>query len=63
MPEGNESRVSGDGIESNRPTTNFPRIAVDSNWVNRLVEKNGLDVGARRSEIRIKQGGRRDIMV
>ena len=62
-PEGNKSRVSGVGVESNRPTTNFPGISVDSNRVNCLVEKNGLDVGARRSEIRIEQGGRRDIMV
>ena len=38
MPEGNKSRVSGVGVESNRPTTNFPGISVDSNRVNRLVE-------------------------
>ena len=42
MPEGNKSRVSGDGLGSNRPATNFPGISVDSNRVNRLVEKNGL---------------------
>ena len=42
MPEGNKSRVSGDGLESNRPATNFPGIAVDANRVNRLVEKSGL---------------------
>ena len=24
IPEGNKSRVSGDGLESNRPTSNFP---------------------------------------
>jgi hypothetical protein len=42
MPEGNKSRVSGVGAESNRPATNFPGIAVDANRVNRLVEKSGL---------------------
>ena len=42
MPEGNKSRVSGVGVESNRPATNFPGIAVDANRVNRLVEKSGL---------------------
>ena len=26
MPEGNKSRISGDGLESNRPATNFPWI-------------------------------------
>ena len=42
MPEGNKSRVSGDGVESNRPATNFPGISVDSKWVDCLVEKRGL---------------------
>ena len=50
MPEGNKSRVSGDGVESNRPATNFPGISVDSNRVNRLVEKSGLGVEPRRLE-------------
>ena len=47
MPEGNKSRVSGDGLESNRPATNFPGISVDSKWFDRLVEKSGLGVGPR----------------
>ena len=38
----------GDGVESNRPATNFPGISVDSNRVYRLVEKNGLGVEPRR---------------
>ena len=44
MPESNKSRVSGDGLESKRPATNSPGIAVDSNWFNCLVEKSGLGV-------------------
>ena len=56
MPEGNKSRVSGDGLESNRPATNFPGISVDSNRVNRLVEKNGLGVEPRRLQTPMKQG-------
>jgi hypothetical protein len=35
------------GGESNRPATNFPRISVDTNWVDYLVEKSGLDVEPR----------------
>ena len=42
MPEGNKSRVSGDGLESNRPATNFPGFSVGSNRVDRMVEKSGL---------------------
>ena len=42
MPEGNKSRVSGDGLESNRPATNSPGIPVDSNQFDCLVEKGGL---------------------
>ena len=42
MPEGSKSRVSGVGVESNRPATNFPGISVDSNRFNRLVEKSGF---------------------
>ena len=42
IPEGNKSRVSGDGPGSKRPETNFPRISVDSNRVDCLVEKSGL---------------------
>ena len=42
IPKGNKSRVSGDGLESIRPATNFPGISVDSNQVNRLVEKSIL---------------------
>ena len=48
MPEGNKSRVSGVGLESNRPTTNFPEIAVDSNRIDCLVETSGLGVEPRR---------------
>jgi len=44
MPEGNKSRVSGVGVESNRPATNFPGISVDSNRFDCLVEKVGLGV-------------------
>jgi hypothetical protein len=42
MPEGNKSRVLGDGVESNRPATNSPGIAVDSNLFNCLVEKSDV---------------------
>ena len=52
MPEGNKSRVSGDGLESNRPATNFPGFSVGSNRVDRVVEETGL---ARRLESLIKQ--------
>ena len=47
MPEGNKSWVSGVGVESNRPATNFPGIPVDSDWFDCLVEKSSL---ARRLE-------------
>ena len=56
MPEGNKSRVSGDGVGSNRPVTNFPRISVDSNRVDCLVEKGDLGVEARRLQSAIKEG-------
>jgi len=46
-PEGNKSRVSGVGVESNRPVPNFPGIAVDSNRINCLVEKSGLGIEPR----------------
>ena len=52
MPEGNKSRVSGDGGESKRPATNFPGYSVGSNRVDRVVEETGL---ARRLESLIKQ--------
>jgi len=42
MPEGNKSRVSEDGAESNRPATNLFDFTVGSNKVGRLVEKIGL---------------------
>ena len=42
IPKGNKSRVSGVGVGSNRPATNFPRIPVDSNRVDCLVEKGDL---------------------
>ena len=42
IPKGNKSRVSGDGLESNRPATNSPGIPVDSNQFDCLVEKGGL---------------------
>ena len=63
MPEGNKSRVSGDGLESNRPATNFPGISVDSNRFDRLVDKSGLGVAPRRSESPIKQGCFQNIRV
>ena len=55
MPEGNKSRVSGVGVESNRPTTNFPGISVDTNRFDCLVEKSGLDADPWRLVSRIKQ--------
>ena len=54
-PEGNKSRLSGVGVESNRPATNFPGISVDSNRFDRLVEKSGLGVEPRRLLSPIKQ--------
>ena len=63
MPEGNKSRVSGVGVESNRPATNFPGVSVDSNRFDRLVEKRGLGVAPRRSESPIKQGCFQNIRV
>ena len=42
MPEGNKSRVSGDGLESNRPIANFLGFSMGSNKVDLLVEKIGL---------------------
>jgi len=48
MPEGNKSRVSGVGVESNRPATNFPGIAVDSNRFDRVVDRNVYVVAATR---------------
>ena len=42
MPEGNKSRVSGGGVESNRPATNFPGISLDSYRFDCLVKKSGL---------------------
>ena len=42
MPEGNKSRVSGVGVESNRPATNFPGISLDSYRFDCLVKKSGL---------------------
>jgi len=48
MPEGNKSRVLGDGVESNRPATNFPGISLDSYRFDCLVEKSSLGVEPRR---------------
>mgnify|MGYP006996863158 CR=1 FL=1 len=45
----------GYGAESNRPTTNFPGISVDTNRFDCLVEKSGLDVDPWRLVSRIKQ--------
>jgi len=44
MPEGNKSRVSGDGVESNRPATNLPLGSVESGQVYRMVKKSWLGV-------------------
>ena len=63
MPEGNKSRVSGVGVESNRTVTNYPEISVDSNRIDCLVTKSGLGVEPRRSESPIKQDGLRYIRV
>ena len=41
MPEGNKSRVSGDGLESNRPAANLSDFTVGSNKLGRLFEKIG----------------------
>ena len=56
IPEGNKSRASGDGLESTRPATNFPRIQLDTNLVHYLVEKSGLGVEPRPLQSTIKQG-------
>ena len=48
MPEGNKSRVLWDGVESKRPTTNFPGISVDTNRVDCLVKKRCLGIEKRR---------------
>ena len=56
MPEGNKSRVSGVGVESNRPATNFPGISVDSNQFDCLVETSGLGVEPRRESPETKTG-------
>ena len=40
--------LGGDGGGSNRPATNFPRIPVDSNRFDCLIEKSGLGVEPRR---------------
>ena len=56
MPEGNKSRVSGDGLESNRPATNSPGIPVDSDRLDCLVENSGLHVATQRVENPINQG-------
>ena len=52
---GTKSRVSGVGVEPNRPATNFPRISVDSNRFNCLLEKSGLGIEPRRLLSPIKQ--------
>ena len=41
MPESNKSRVSGYGLESNRPAANLSDFTVGSNKLGRLVEKVG----------------------
>ena len=51
MPEGNKSRVSGDGLESNRPATNLPLVSVGSNQVYRMVKKNALVVKNRGADL------------
>jgi len=63
MPEGNKIWVLGDGVESNRPATNFPGISVDSNRFNCLVEKSGLGIEPRRLLSPIKQVWSRHIRV
>ena len=55
MPEGNKIWVLGDGVGSYRPATNFPRISVDSNRVDCLVEKGDLGVDLRRLVSLIEQ--------
>ena len=55
MPDANKTWVLGDGVESNRPATNFPGVSVDSNRLDRLVEKSGLGVKLRRLQARSNQ--------
>ena len=40
--------LGGDGVEANRPATNFPGIAVDSNRFDRVVDRNVYVVAATR---------------
>ena len=56
MPEDNKSRVLGDGVESTRPATNFPRIQLDPNLVRYLVKKSGLGLEPRPLQSTIKRG-------
>ena len=56
MPEGNKSRVLGDGVESIRPATNFPVMSVDPNQFDCLDKKSGLDLDPCRLVSPIKQG-------
>ena len=51
MPEGNKSRVSGVGVESNRPATNLPLGPVESNQVYYMVKKSGLGVKNRGADL------------
>jgi len=51
MPEGNKSRVSGDGLESKRPTTKLSLGSVESNQVYRMVKKSGLGVKNRGADL------------
>jgi len=51
IPEGSKSRESGVGVESNRPATNSPGIAVDSNRFDCLVKKSGLGVKNRGADL------------
>ena len=48
--------TSLDEIGSTRPATNFPRISVDSNRVDCLVEKGDIGVEPRRLQSAIRQG-------
>ena len=56
MPEGSRIWVFGVGVGSNRPATNFPRISVDSNRFNCLVENGGLVIERRLLQSPIKPG-------
>ena len=63
IPKGNKSRVLGVGVESIHPATNSPGISVDTNRLDCLAKKSGLDVNPWRLVSPIKQGAIRHVRV